>query len=110
MDNECHLNKMFSSSLFLSSLLLLIVSFSPTVKAAPSTGYTTGLTASPMVLSYYYGPNHPRRYYNRNYPRYHYGPGYGGYWTNWYRIGPRCQKSCFVNRWGNVVRCSRRCY
>lgn len=52
---------------------------------------------------YYYGPSHYR-------PGYYYRPG-PVYWRGWGPYyGVRCQKNCYINRYGAVVRCVRSCY
>ncbi|STX42122.1 Uncharacterised protein [Legionella donaldsonii] len=100
-------------TLTISALLFLTTAYTSNSHAASIQNPTPSATKN-MELAYF-------QVY-RNYPRYYYyGPSYyrPGYY---YRPGPiywrgrgpyygvRCQKNCYVNRYGAVVRCVRSCY
>ena len=83
MSNQRRLNNLLLSIIATVTVFLLTVSYAPSARAAVTEAYQSN-GQSPVVLAYYYGP----RFYR------HAGWGY----RNWY--GYRCERTCYINRWG----------
>lgn len=91
-------NTVNKSIFILLAFLLLFILFPPLAKAESSAqGYVPGSTGTQLAWWFRerywgYGP----RYYRPVY----YRPAY---------YGPRCNKTCFYNRYGRPVNCATRC-
>ena len=83
MNHQLRLNNLLLSIVATVTMFLLIISYAPSARAAVTEAYQ-GKAVAPVVLAYYYGP------------RYHRYGGWG--YRNWY--GYRCERTCYINRWG----------
>lgn len=91
MTKHINLHNVFLSTLGALALFLLTATVVTPAQANAVEGHASASTA-PVLLAYYYGPGY-------NAPRYNRGPNWVG--------GPRCAKTCFINRWGNRQRATR---
>ena len=105
MKTHISLHHLLLSALTMTMVFVLAATFSSPLRAATVQTYN-GNSAKPITVAWYRD-----RVYRPAYgPGYGYRGGYNRYnngWIGWGRPGYRCQKRCFYDRWGNVVRCVR---
>lgn len=98
MNKQLTIKNMLASALVASSVCLAAGAFAPAAQAAVPAEQYNASAAPGTQIAYWYGPRHHYcggNCYRRNV-----------YWGGW---GVSCNRSCWINRWGNM-NCARRCW